>query len=247
MGSPTYGKNTGAGFSTFEELQYISDENIPFFLVKMCDHFDVDFTRFLLPKSVSYFEWLAGYPVPDDLVTRILRKLESPAGPAISSEVLSSLPGSTMIPLESLAENEAIELLIHLGCSAELNLKKWKVKEQNLIIDGGYLMHLHEVHVLQELEKNMSILRIPYVKGILAKLKKLQVNVIPVDLINTVRQRVEEEENRKREEEEFNALVARARAHLVEKTHWRMKSAVALRLDVRQIIDDAIATGDFVR
>jgi hypothetical protein len=77
MGTKTYGMNTGAGFSTFEELEYIYDEEKPFFLIKMCDKFDVDLTRFLLRKSVSYLQWLPGNSIPGDLVAKVLERLAS--------------------------------------------------------------------------------------------------------------------------------------------------------------------------
>ncbi len=35
MGSATYGRNTGAGFSTYEEFNFIMDEEKEFYLFKM--------------------------------------------------------------------------------------------------------------------------------------------------------------------------------------------------------------------
>jgi hypothetical protein len=190
MGTKSYGENTGAGFCTYEELEFIYDEKKPFFLVKMCDKFDVNLTRFLVRKSVSYLEWFPRSPMPDDLVTKILEKLASTtvSTNSVSSELNeklpSPLPSSATIPLESLNPNESIELLIHLGCSAEL---RKKVKELNLEIDGGYLQYLHEIEVLQELEGVKNNIRIPVLKGILNKLKKFQENGIPPGVLNEVK------------------------------------------------------------
>jgi hypothetical protein len=68
MGSRTYGKVTGVGFSTFQELRFIVDKRKPFFLVKMCDTFEETETGFYLGSSVSYFQWTPGRRLPSDLV-----------------------------------------------------------------------------------------------------------------------------------------------------------------------------------
>jgi hypothetical protein len=74
MGTRTYGRDTGVGYSTFEELRYIHEQKKPFFLVKMCRRFEQEETIFRLGSSISYFEWLSG-PMPEDLVTQITEKL----------------------------------------------------------------------------------------------------------------------------------------------------------------------------
>jgi parallel beta-helix repeat protein len=79
MGTKTYGKNTGVGFSTFEELRYIYEQKKPFFLVKMCDRFEELATVFRLGKSVSYLEWLPPCPMPGDLISKIVERLASVA------------------------------------------------------------------------------------------------------------------------------------------------------------------------
>jgi hypothetical protein len=86
MGTRTYGKDTGAGFSTFEELRFIHGQKKPFFLIKMCERFEEPETTFRLDSSVSYFQWFSGRPMPNDLVPKILEKLTSIGG--ISSSVL---------------------------------------------------------------------------------------------------------------------------------------------------------------
>ena len=86
MGSETYGTDSGAGFSTFEELRFIIDEKKPFFLVKMCEKFTVPETRFRLGKAVSYFPWGPGQPMPNDIVGRIIDKLDCVRRKEISPE-----------------------------------------------------------------------------------------------------------------------------------------------------------------
>jgi hypothetical protein len=95
--------------------------------------------------------------------------------------------------LASLNITEAVELLIQLGCSAEV---RKRATELNLGIDGGYLHYLQEMEILQELENNSSKLRMPVLKGILAKLKNLQDNGIPSDVLNEVRQRIQLQEEK---------------------------------------------------
>jgi hypothetical protein len=100
MGTKTYGKDTGIGYSTFEELRYIHEQRKPFFLVKMCNRFEVEETIFRMGNSVSYFLWLPVCPMPGDLVPKILEKLESTTVGSESND--NSLPSSAMIRLESL-------------------------------------------------------------------------------------------------------------------------------------------------
>jgi hypothetical protein len=78
LGTATYGKRTEAGFSTFEELRFIFDENKPFVFAKMCDKFESPETRFRLSKSICYTRWMPSTPLPGDLVRRIKEKLTSP-------------------------------------------------------------------------------------------------------------------------------------------------------------------------
>jgi WD40 repeat protein len=204
MGTKSYGKDTGAGFSTFEELRYIHEQRKPFFLVKMCDIFEEHETIFCLPKSVAYFQWPAGHPMPDDLVPKIIEKLVL-TNPSIVTELNKKIPSPvpsspSTIPLESLTDNESTELLLHLGCSEEL---RKKVKALNIVIDGGYLMYLHELEILQDLDGDTNKFRIPVLKGILAKLKKFQDNGIPSEILFEVKQRIRlEEEKRTRGEEQ---------------------------------------------
>jgi hypothetical protein len=87
MGTKTYGKDTGAGFSTFEELRFIHKKK-PFFLVKMCDVFEEPETVFRLDDSVSYFQWTPGHPLPADIVTKIVEKLSSVTSSSSSADRL---------------------------------------------------------------------------------------------------------------------------------------------------------------
>jgi hypothetical protein len=80
LGTATYGRDTGVGFSTFEELRFIYDEKKDIFLVKMCGRFEEVQTRFWIPKATMHFPWQPGTPLPDALVPRILKKLKSLTG-----------------------------------------------------------------------------------------------------------------------------------------------------------------------
>ena len=58
MGTLTYGKDTGAGFSTHEELTFACEEKKPLFLVKMCERFEEEQTRALLSKAaIRVSQW----------------------------------------------------------------------------------------------------------------------------------------------------------------------------------------------
>jgi hypothetical protein len=107
MGTITYGKDTGIGYSTFQELRYIHEQRKPFFLVKMCNRFEVEETVFRMGNSVSYFLWLPVCPMPGDLVPKILEKLESATvGSELNGNLLSPLPSNPMIRLESLKKTD---------------------------------------------------------------------------------------------------------------------------------------------
>ena len=80
LGTKTYGKDTGIGFCTADELKFIMGEKKDIFLVKMCDRFEEALTRFRLGAHVSYHPWMPTSEVqqrqvPGDLVDAILHKL----------------------------------------------------------------------------------------------------------------------------------------------------------------------------
>jgi hypothetical protein len=80
LGTKSYGKKTTSGFSTFEELRYIINEQKPLFLVKMCSEFDEAETRFRLSTDISYFQWQPSSKaereqLPPGLLERVLRRL----------------------------------------------------------------------------------------------------------------------------------------------------------------------------
>ncbi len=88
MGSLTYGQKTSSKFSTFEELQFIRNEK-PYFLIKMCDKFELGKTRFKIPESISYVQWPPGTAIPDTVVPGIIQKLASiNSSPAIETTPL---------------------------------------------------------------------------------------------------------------------------------------------------------------
>jgi hypothetical protein len=77
FGSETYGRGTAACFSTKQELQFVQDENKPFFLIKMCERFAETRTRMTLNNSVMYELWMPGTPMPDGLISKIVEKFNS--------------------------------------------------------------------------------------------------------------------------------------------------------------------------
>jgi hypothetical protein len=245
MGTRTYGKDTGVGFSTFEELRYIHKKK-PFFLIKMCEMFEEPETVFRLGDSVSWFQWLPGRPMPEGLPFKIVEKLAltPPSSINIGSELSEKLPppppASAMIatiPLEDLGENEATELLIRLGCSVEL---RKRLKELNIVIDGGYLTYLTELEILQELEGNNSNLRIPVLKGILNKLKKFQENGIPADVLLEIKRRIDEDRHRiaNQKLEDNKKIVGKQQLEENENKIAKQKIEDGEKRTTRQILED---------
>ena len=80
LGTHTYGRKTSSTFSTHEELRAVIDEKLPFFLVKMCDEFSENSTRFALPNTIAYHAWQPKSMeerslVPPELVDQIMARL----------------------------------------------------------------------------------------------------------------------------------------------------------------------------
>jgi hypothetical protein len=128
MGTKTYGKDTGAGFSTFEELRFIINERKPFFLVKMCERFEEHETRFRLDSSVAYYQWPPGHPLPADLVPKIVEKLSSVTSSSSSSDLpmieeLSLWFGKLKIPNAVARKYAEVMMTKNIGSIARLHKK----------------------------------------------------------------------------------------------------------------------------
>jgi WD40 repeat protein len=141
MGTKTYGKDTGAGFSTFEELRFIHKKK-PFFLVKMCDAFEEPETVFRLDDSVSYFPWTPGHPLPADLVTKIVEKLSSVTSSSSSAdriliEELSSWFCKLKIPNAASRKYAEVVVAQNIGSVARLQ-KKLERNSSYLEEIGGF-------------------------------------------------------------------------------------------------------------
>ena len=94
MGTLTYGYDTGAGFSTFEEMRFILTRK-PYFLIKMCSDFQDAETQLRLSISIMYIPWTPGEPLPAGLVDHIVDKLNSLSLPVASPSMsATSLPAS---------------------------------------------------------------------------------------------------------------------------------------------------------
>lgn len=57
LGTRTYGKQTKASYSTYQELRYIMEERKPFFLIKMCNAFTEHAARFHLTGTTQHHPW----------------------------------------------------------------------------------------------------------------------------------------------------------------------------------------------
>ena len=60
LGTADYGMPGTVKFSTKEELDFIESEDKPYFLIKMCESFLDDVTRFTFRKAVAYRPWTLG-------------------------------------------------------------------------------------------------------------------------------------------------------------------------------------------
>lgn len=81
LGTKTYGKNTGVGFCTADELKFIISEDKPIFLVKMCERFEVNLARFRLGSHVMFHNWVPTDraqqgQIPNPLVDSIVKRFQ---------------------------------------------------------------------------------------------------------------------------------------------------------------------------
>ena len=74
LAGATYGAIT-TSFSTYHELDFVLDEEKPFYLVKMCERWQEAHVRGKFGKRTMYKIWMPGDPMPDDLVADIAKKM----------------------------------------------------------------------------------------------------------------------------------------------------------------------------
>jgi hypothetical protein len=74
MGSKQYGLETNSTFNTKQELQYILSEKKPYFIIKMCDRYELSTTRLKLNDAILYYPWTDAGPIPSDLIPKIVDK-----------------------------------------------------------------------------------------------------------------------------------------------------------------------------
>ena len=77
LGSKTYGQRTQSLCSTYEELLFICNRQHgkPFFLLKLCEHFEEPAARMLLHNDVAYMKWQADTQPSTQLIDAIIAKL----------------------------------------------------------------------------------------------------------------------------------------------------------------------------
>jgi len=96
FGCETYGQGT-VSFSTKEELRFILSEKRPYFLIKMCDRFIESNARMAFHDGISYKIWKHGEPMPEDLVSSIVKRFEGIVGhdvPAVAAGVTTDSSGA---------------------------------------------------------------------------------------------------------------------------------------------------------
>lgn len=130
LGTETYGKNTGVGYSTVEELRYIIQEKKPFFLVKMCDQFTEPEARFRLPDSLAYYPWQprsAAELPPADLVQKIADRLHHVRNPATAKVVAAAAVVQASTPA---GMHTAGPALTHPSSVAPQSLSSWLAEHE---------------------------------------------------------------------------------------------------------------------
>eukprot|EP00981_Chlorochromonas_danica_P007587 scaffold1812_cov178-Ochromonas_danica.AAC.2 len=108
-------------------------------------------------------------------------KLEEAASSPSSSKEIASVKRK----LSSLSHDEAIELLIVLGCSADLKELCKKSFESPEEVNGRYLNGVKKVEHLREIGDNNS--REPKLNNVLRDLQRIQQEGVPLDLMQEIR------------------------------------------------------------
>lgn len=75
-----YGEQTQSIYSSRSELVHVKETGKPFFLIKMCDEYKIETTKFLLPDTYAFIKWKVGDPMPTDLIPLLLQKLDLVTG-----------------------------------------------------------------------------------------------------------------------------------------------------------------------
>jgi hypothetical protein len=112
MGSRTYGTRTTGGFSTFEELGFVLSEGKRYYLVKMCDRFELPEIRLMIPPGIRYTRWLPGDQIPSGLIREIENAVRNPAqSPALHINPNSNSQDSSEVETQSDDDGEDQNLL----------------------------------------------------------------------------------------------------------------------------------------
>eukprot|EP01031_Cornospumella_fuschlensis_P038995 gene38995-47435_t len=102
---------------------------------------------------------------------------------SFSASTSSSL---STYPLSALSHDEAVQLLIHLGCVSDLRQRTSSIGD----VDGEALSEFDDVTILQELEQDRSVVRTTKLKAVLKKLQALQRYGVAPQVLSTIRDQI---------------------------------------------------------
>eukprot|EP01031_Cornospumella_fuschlensis_P024326 gene24326-29406_t len=105
----------------------------------------------------------------------------------VSSAPSSGAATSSSVPLKCLSHDEALQLLMYLGCAADL---RQRLGSQVGDVDGEVLCEYDDIEFLQELEQDRSKLRSARLKAVLKKLHQMQQEGVPQEVLAGLRDRI---------------------------------------------------------
>lgn len=111
--------------------------------------------------------------------------------PNVWSEATTNEHPSTThmaVPLSSLTHDEAVQLLIYLGCASDLRQRLGST----VVVNGEGLCEYDDVEFLQELEQDKSKLRSANLKTVLKKLQVIQVDGVSPQVLAMLRAQMSE-------------------------------------------------------
>jgi len=88
LATTTYGKAT-TSFSTYHEINYVFDEQKPFYLIKMTERWEEVHVRMKFGQRTMFAFWRPGGPMPNDLVDNIVAKCNTLEGPSSETDAVA--------------------------------------------------------------------------------------------------------------------------------------------------------------
>ena len=144
-----------------------------------------------------------------------------------SSDLRNNEESHESILISSLTSEQAIQLLIHFGCCADLHdrIDTLLETDNSLGVDGKYLLGIEDVEILQTLEGNTNILRKPKLNTVLKQIQDLKSAsnspCISKDIVDMIESQLEHRRTQLKEKKEREEIERQEREEEERKVRER--------------------------